>query len=285
MNPVKIITDSTSSLSSELIKKYDISVVPLYVVFDEESYKDGIEIDEEKLYKKVEEKGKLPKTAAPSPMDFYNEYKLWIDKGYDIVSFSISSHFSSAVQNARIAANDFPKDRIFVVDSLNLSSGIGLLALQACEYALQGMDAKTIYQKINELIPKVRSSFIIDTLDYLHMGGRCTALAKWTSSVLKIHPRIIVSNGKMIVGEKFKGKRETILKGLLQTALVKKDKIDTHRVFISHTFATKEDIEYLKNGLENVLSIEDLLITDSGCVVATHCGKKTIGILYIEKEN
>ena len=284
MNPVKIFTDSTSSLSHELIDKFKLSIVPLYVIFDEESYKDGLEIDEEKLYKLIDEKGILPKSAAPSPKDYETAFRPWIEKGYDIVYIGISSNFSSSVQNAQIAQGDLPEGRVYIIDSLNLSSGTGLLALQASEYSMAGLDSKTIYEKVSALVPRVRSSFVIDTLKYLHMGGRCSSLTKWASSVFSIHPRIIVVDGKMTVGEKFKGKREAVLNGLLQTALVKKDKIDPHRIFITKSYTAEEDVEFLRNGLMSEVPAEELIITDSGCVIATHCGQKTIGILYIEKE-
>lgn len=283
MNPVKIFTDSTASLSKELNDKFNISFVPLYVEFDGESYKDIIEINEEKLYELIEKKGVLPKSAAASPMDYYEAFKPWIDEGYDIVYIGISSYFSSTVQNARIASENFPEGRVFVVDSLNLSSGIGLLVLQAAEFAMAGMDAKAVYKKVLEIVPRVRSSFIIDTLEFLYMGGRCSPLEKWAGSLFSVHPRIKVVDGKMEVGEKFKGKRGTILHGLLKAVLVKKDKIDPHRIFITHSFASKEDVEYLRNGLEEAVHPEEILETNAGCVIASHCGKKTIGILYIEK--
>lgn len=284
MNPVKIFTDSTSSLSEALINQYKISIVPLYVVFDNVSYRDGIDIDEKKLYKLIEEKGALPKTAAAPPIDYVNAFKPWVDKGYDVIYIGISSFFSSTVQNARIAAGEFPEGRVYIIDSLNLSSGIGLLVLKAAELAMAGFDAKSVYEKVSATVPLVRSSFVIDTLKYLHMGGRCSSIAKWASSVFSIHPRIIVTNGKMTVGEKFKGKRKAVLNGLLETAVVKKDKIDPHRIFVTKTFADDEDVEYLKKGLEEAISPEEILVTDAGCVIATHCGQKTIGILYIEKE-
>jgi DegV family protein with EDD domain len=283
MNPVKIFTDSTASLSEDLINTYNISIVPLYVIFDDASYKDGIEINEKELYELVEKKKKLPKTAAASPADYIDAFKPWVDKGYDIIYIGISSYFSSTVQNARIASKNFLNGRVYVIDSLNLSSGIGLLVLMASELAMKGVDAKTIYEKVSATVPLVRSSFIIDTLKFLYMGGRCSSLARWMSSIFSIHPRIIVNDGKMTVGEKFSGKRTAVLNGLLKTALIKKDKIDPHRIFITHSFSSKEDIEYIKDGLQKAISPDEILVTDAGCVIASHCGKKTIGILYIEK--
>lgn len=284
MNHVKVFTDSTCSLSEELIDRFKLSIIPMYVVFDDVGYKDGIEIDEEKLYGLINEKQKIPKSAAISPKDFENTFKPWIDMGYDVVYVGISSYFSSAIQNARIASEEFPEGRVYIIDSKNLSSGIGLLAIQASEYEMAGMDAKEIHRRVSSIVPRVRSSFVIDTLKFLHMGGRCSSIAKWASSVFSIHPRIVVVDGKMTVGEKFKGKRETVLNGLLQTALVKKDKIDPHRIFITYTRVADEDISFLKDGLLSAIPVEELLTTSSGCVIATHCGPKTIGILYIEKE-
>lgn len=284
MNPVKIFTDSCASLSRELVDKYGICVVPLYVMFDEESYKDGIDIDEEKLYKLIEEKGILSKSAAAPPIDFKNAFKPWIDKGFDIVYIGISSALSSTIQNAMIAADEFPKERVYIIDSKNLSSGIGLLVLEAAELVQKGMGAKEVFEKISSLVPRVRSSFVIDTLKYLHMGGRCTSLQKWASSVFSIHPRIIVSDGKMSVGEKFKGKRQAVLNGLLQTVLVKKDRVVPHRIFITHSLASAEDVDFLRKGLAAEINADEILETTAGCVIATHCGPKTIGILYIEKE-
>jgi len=283
MNPVKIFTDSTASLSKELIEKYNISIVPLYVVFDGESYVDGIEIDEEKLYKLIDEKNKIPTTSAAAPLDFEKAFKPWIEDGYDIVYIGLSSELSSTIQNARIAAESFDEGRVYVVDSLNLSSGIGILVLQACEYAQEGMDAKSIYEKVTELVPRVRVSFVIDTLKHLYMGGRCSSLQRWITSALKIHPRIIVSDGKMSVGEKFRGKRKGILNDFLEITRLRKDKIDTHRIFITHSFCPDEEIDYLKEELKAKLPVEEILVTSAGCVIATHCGRKTFGIIYIEK--
>jgi DegV family protein with EDD domain len=284
MNPVKIFTDSTASLSQELLDRFSISVVPIYVVFDSVSYRDGEEMDETKLYAMVDEKGKLPTTSSATPHDFVERFKPWLDKGYDIVYVSISTKLSSCLQSANIAASEIGKDRVFIVDSFNLSSGIGLAAIQAAEYAAEGLSAKEVAEKTAAMTGRIRSSFVIDTLDYLYMGGRCSSLQKWASSVLKIHPRIIVTDGGMIVGEKFRGKWDMVLKGYLDTILLKKDKITPHRVFVTQTFSPKEDIDFLVNGLKEAIpELEEILVTDAGAVIASHCGKKTIGILYIEK--
>lgn len=167
MSNVQIITDSTADLSLELAKEKNIAVIPLYVVFGNETYKDGSEISTLELYEKVEQKGELPKTSAPTPVDFYNTFKTYIDKGKDILYIGLSSQLSTTIQNAKIAAADFPKGKIHIIDSLNLSAGIGLLALRAADYAETGMQVDEIADKIKESIPKVNTYFAIDTLEYL----------------------------------------------------------------------------------------------------------------------
>jgi DegV family protein with EDD domain len=242
------------------------------------------ELDPDHIFKVARETGKLPKTAAITPME-YKVFRPWIEKGYDIVYVALSSNLSSSFQNANIAVREFENGRIFVVDSLNLSTGIGLLALQAAEYAMAGMDGRTIYEKVSELVPRTRVSFVIDTLEFLCMGGRCSSLQKWASSLFKIHPRIIVtSEGTMTVGEKFKGKREIVINGLLETAILKKDTIDPHRIFITHSGCPDEELNYIKDKLKEALpNAEEILITRAGCTISSHCGPKTVGILYIEK--
>lgn len=283
MNPVKIFTDSTASLSKELLDKYNISVIPLYVVFDGQSFKDGAEIDEQKLYKLIDEKQILPTTSAPTPLDYKAAFSPWIEDGYDIIYIGLSSRLSSAVQNAAIAANEFMEGRVRIIDSLNLSSGIGLLVLEAAECKLSGMDSKNIYEHVCKFVPRIRSSFVIDSLKYLYMGGRCSSLEKSLSSILKIHPRIVVSDGSMSVGQKFMGNRKTILKGLIRSIELKKDSVEPHRIFITHSCCSKEEIEFIKKEVKSLISAQEILVTDAGCVIATHCGPKTVGILYVEK--
>lgn len=282
MSNVKLFTDSTCDLSTELLNKYDISIVPLYVNFDDCMYKDQIELSTEELYVKVTEKNKLPKTAAPSPTDFSNAFKPYIDNGQDILYIGLSSMISSAINNAVLACNEFPEGRIKIIDSMNLSSGIGLLVLKAADFINEGMDLNIIADKIQELVPKVRTAFVIDTLDFLYKGGRCSALQNIASSVLKIKPVISVVNGKMIVREKIRGKRHKVLETLLNSVLKKKDTIDLTRIMITHSMSN-EDAVFLKKELQKSLNAKEIIITDAGCVISSHCGENTVGILYIEK--
>lgn len=281
MSKVKIITDSTSDLTPEILIKEDISVVPLYVNFNEKSFIDGVNINTKELYEMVDENGCLPKTAAGSPSDFYKMFKSFIEEDMDIVFIGLSSELSSHMQNAMLAANDFPEGRIHIVDSKNLSSAIGLLVMKAVDFKNQGLSAAEIAEKVRELVPKVRTAFIIDTLDYLYKGGRCSALQNFASGVLKIRPVVKVVDGKMILAQKLMGKREKALTTMLNSVLKEKDIIDPTRIMVTHSLSN--DAEFLKSELEKNLNVKEIIVTQAGCVISSHCGPNTIGILYIEK--
>ncbi|TDT61591.1 DegV family protein [Fonticella tunisiensis] len=282
MGKVKIFTDSTNDLTPEIISKYDVSVLPLYVNFDDGTYRDGIDMTPEMLYKKVEETGKLPKTASASPADFYNAFKPYIDAGQDIIYIGISSALSSTIQNARIAATEFPEGRIEIVDSMNLSTGIGLLVLKAADYAAEGLGVKEVAERVREKVPKVRTAFVIDTLDYLYKGGRCSALQNFMSGIFKIKPIVKVVDGRMILGQKARGKREHALNTMLNNVLAAKDNIDPDRIIITHAMG-ENDAEYLKKEIAKNINAREIIITKAGCVIFSHCGPNTVGIIYIEK--
>lgn len=281
MSNVKIFTDSTSDLTPEIIENNDISIVPLYVNFNETSYIDGVTITTPELYKKIEKLGMLPKTAANSPANFYKAFKPYIDDRQDIVFIGLSSELSSHLQNAKLAASEFPEGRIHIVDSLNLSTGIGLLVMKAVDFKNQGLDAAEIAEKVKELVPKVKTAFVIDTLDYLYKGGRCSALANFVGGVLKIRPVVKVVDGKMILAQKLMGKREKSLNTMLNNVIKEKDRIDTERIMVTHSISN--DAEYLIEELSKNIEAKDIIETQAGCVISSHCGPNTIGILYIEK--
>lgn len=282
MGQVKILTDSTSDLSPELLKAHDIAVIPLYVSFADQVYQDGVEITPEKVYVKVKESGKLPKTAGPSPGDFRNFFQPFITEGYDLIYIGLSSHFSSTYQNAVIAAQDFPENRIEIFDSLNLSTGIGLQVMKAVDYAKQGLGVKEIAERLKSHLKKVETEFIIDTLDYLYLGGRCSGMQNFIGTLLKFRPIVKVVDGKMVLANKIRGKRQRALAALLDNTLRNKENIDLSRIFVTHSSGV-EDARYLKEQLENLTAAKEVIITNAGCVISSHCGPNTVGILYITK--
>lgn len=276
---VKVFADSTCDLTSELLAEHDISVVPLYVTFDDRSYMDGVEINPSELYSKVSRYGKLPKTSAPTPGDFYEAFKYYIDQGRDIIYIALSSELSSTLRNAKLAAEQLSKGRITIIDSRNLSSGTGLLVLKAAEYARLGFSASEISAKVEAKIPKVQTAFVIDTLDYLYKGGRCTALQSIMGTMLSIKPIVEVVDGKMILAQKQR-KRSNALNSILTKTLAEKDNIESNRIMITHSHGAI-DAERLRTELAKKTSVKEVIVTEAGCVISSHCGPNTVGILYI----
>jgi DegV family protein with EDD domain len=282
MAKIKLFTDSTCDLTDEMLEKYDISVVPLYVHFNEDTFKDRVEIVTEELYKKVDEYGILPMTAAPSPGDFYNAFKPFIDEGREILYIGISSFMSSTVQNATIAKGDFENAKIEIVDSYSVSTAEGLLLFKAVDMINQGMQLEEIAETLRTMTPRLRTSFVVDTLDYLYKGGRCSAVQHFFSSILKIRPIIVMEEGKMTVGEKVRGKMEKALDLMIADVLSRKGRIDLNRIFLPHSMA-QSSVDYVKAVLEKELDNPEFIVSGTGCVVSSHCGKGTLGVIYLEE--
>lgn len=283
MNKIKIIADSTCDLSQEYIKAHDIEIIPLYVTYDGISLKDGIDITVSELYKKVEETGVLPKTSALSVGEIAKTFKKYIDEGYDIFFTGISSSMSSTYQNAIIAAEEISKERIVVYDSKNLSTGIGLQILKAVKLRDEGKSIHEIEEYLtNHIRNNVRAQFLIEQMDYLHKGGRCSALVHFFGKMFHIKPIIRVVDGKMVVYKKPIGKTINACNALLD--IIKSDikSLDLDCVMITSTFA-KESETYLYQELSKIVDPSIIMVTEAGCVISSHCGPGTIGILYITK--
>lgn len=283
MTNIQIFSDSTCDLPPYLLEKHHIGLIPLYVVFGDDSYRDGVDLTPEQLYEMVDRRGTLPKTAAPSPADFYKAFEPAIKAGKQILYIGLSSGISSTQQNAKIAAEEFPAGSIEIVDSLNLSNGIGLLVMKAADYAAEGMELSRIAGLIRGMVPDVETEFVIDTLDYLYKGGRCSGVQMLLGSLLKIRPVIKVVEGGMILAEKLRGKHEKVLEALLHRVLAHKDEIEPDRIFIPNSM-TPESSLWLKERLEKELHFGEIVISEAGCVISSHCGKNTVGVIYRKKQ-
>ena len=281
MNKVIILSDSTCDLSEKLIKENDVKLVSLYVSFDSDIYKDGEEIVPSKLYELVKERKELPKTSACSIGDFIVVFKKYLDEGYDVFYIGIGSKLSSTYNNALAAKQELNTERIQISDSGNLSSGTGLLVLKACEFARNGKNVKEIKEEIDKLVPNVRSKFAVESLEYLHKGGRCSGVARFFGTMARLKPVIIVEDGKMSVLAKPIGKRRA-LQVMIDDIVSNKDNIYNDCVMVTHTYAD-EDAAYLKEVLAKEVPNAHVEETHAGCVISSHCGKGTIGILYILK--
>lgn len=276
---VKICADSVCDLSAELKERYDISVVPLYVNKGGETLKDGVEITQHDVFAHYRTTGKLCSTAAVNIADFAKFYKEQLE-GYDeLIIITISSDFSSTYQNACIAAEDFPNVR--VVDSRNLSTGEGLVAISAAKLAAKGLSADEIVKGLEEIIPKVEATFFVANVEYLHKGGRCSSIAALGANLLKLKPCIAVIDGKMKVIKKYRGSIEKTINDYVKDRLTSVD-VDEDLIFITHT-TSEENTSHAAEEIKKYKNFKEIAATDAGCTVACHCGEDTLGILFIRK--
>lgn len=284
MNKVKIIVDSTIDLNPEYIEQNNIHVVGLGVNFEHEEFIDGVNITTNELFEKVAKNKKLPKTSAASLPVLIDVFQKYIDEGYDVFYTGISSKMSSSHNVACLAAQQFDEGRVIVYDSYNLSTGIGLQVIEAVKLANEGKSALEIKEELEKIKLNVRSQFMVETLDYLHKGGRCSSVSYFFGRSLGIKPIIRVKDGTMSVYKKAIGKPIKALNILLD--IFKKDlsNVRLGTVMITSTYAPEHE-KYLYEELSKIIDPKHIMITHAGCVISSHCGPKTIGILYILKEN
>ena len=274
---VNIITDSTSDLGVDIAAEFNLTIVPLSVTIGGNVYRDGVDILQKDLFALVEKYSELPKTAAPSVGEFSKAF----DQPGESVFIGISSKLSTTIQNARLAMEMLPAGKVRVVDSLNLSTGVGLLTLRAAELRDRGLSAEQIEQELLASAGKVRTSFVIDTMEYLYKGGRCTALQAFAGSVLKIHPIIEVrQDGTLGVKEKTRGTLQKGLQMILDDFERHLDVLDRGRVFITTTSDNSVDIQFLVNEVKRIAAPQEIRVTKAGSVISSHCGPGATGILY-----
>lgn len=284
MKKVSIISDSTCDLSKELLEKYDITVFPLHIHLGEKEYADGIDITPEEIYQWSEETKETPKTSALSLFDAKEYIKKALEKSEEVIAFCISEQMSSCCSVMHMAAAEMEvEDKVFVVDSMNLSTGIGLQILEAAELAETGMGAGEIVEKIKEIQPQVRSSFVVDSLTFLHRGGRCSGVAALAGNTLKLHPCIFVINGKMQAGKKYRGKMDKVILNYVEDLKAELLTAKKEHVFITHSGCEDSLIETIKKELEELNYFENIYVTRAGGVITSHCGPGTLGVLYIAK--
>lgn len=282
---VKIISDSTCDLSPELIARYDVQILPLHIVLGDVEYLDGATITPEEIYAWSDEHKTTPKTSALSADTAYDAFKAQLEAGNEVVCFAISGDMSTTVNILRMAAEDLnATDRIFVIDSLNLSTGIGLQVIEAAILARQGKTGAEITAHILALQDKVRASFVVDTLTYLYRGGRCSGLAALAGSALKLHPRIAVNEGKMAPGKKYRGAIGKVILSYVKDMEAELLKAKPDRVFITHSGCDAATVEQVRAYLESLHHFDEILETRAGCVISSHCGPNTLGVLFIAGE-
>ena len=278
---IKIISDSTCDLSAQLIAENNISITPLTVVKNNEQFKDGITITPADIFAHVAEGGDLCSTSANS-IGEYAEYFEKYSPEYDgVIMITIGSGFSTCYQSACLAAEDFPNVR--VVDSQNLSAGQGLVVLKACELAKTATDLDALADELRTFTEKVEASFVVDKLDYLVKGGRCSSAAALGANLLNLKPCIEVKNGKMSVGKKYRGNYAKCLGNYVKERLEGREDIDDGILFIAQTVVSDEAYAAVKSAVAQHGHFENIYETIAGCTISCHCGPGTLGILFVRK--
>ncbi|MBQ6884476.1 MAG: DegV family protein [Clostridia bacterium] len=281
MAKIIISSDSTCDLSAELKERYDIRIIPLGVTLGDKVYRDGIDITPDEIYAHHTNTGELPKTTAANVGECIDYFADLTKNGDTVIHFTISSTMSSTYSNACLAASEF--ENVYVIDSKNLSTGGGLQVIAAAEMAKSGMVAEDIVAELERISPCVDASFVIDSLEYLHKGGRCSALAMLGANLLKLKPCIEVKNGVMGVGKKYRGVYGKVLSEYVDERLQNVADIDTSRVFVTHAGC---DIDIVNAVVEQVKSkgiFKEVFLTRAGCTVSSHCGANTLGVLFVRK--
>lgn len=279
-NKIRIASDSTCDLSPELIERYGIAILPLGVALGEKQYTDGVDIDPDFIYKHYEETGELPKTSAVNLVDFEEYFARETAEGNAVILFTISSEMSSTCNNARLAAEAF--ENVYVVDTRNLSTGGGLLVIAAAEMAAKGdKTAAEIARICEELAPCVDASFIIDSLEFLYKGGRCSALAAFGANMLSLKPCITVKDGKMGVGKKYRGKFGAVLPKYVADRLGDASDVIRDHIFVTHAGCEEAIINSCVESVKAIAPEAEVHITRAGCTISSHCGRNTLGVLFI----
>lgn len=282
MAEIKILCDSSCDLPAELIEEYKVEVIPFLINLDGRLLKDdGVEVNAGIIYEYVENTGSLPGTVGVPVEVFRSAFEKWVGRGFQVICHTISSDFSSSYLNAKVAAEGL--DGVWVLDTRSLSTGVGMLAVHAAELARRGMAAKEITAETASLIPKAAVTFVLDTLDYMKKGGRCSAATALGANLFRIKPMIEVTDGKMEVGRKFRGPLEKVLAEYIDFLLAGHPDCRRERAFITHTGCSRELIAMVRGKVEGYRLFDRVYEARAGATVTSHSGPNTLGLLYFRK--
>ena len=279
--PVIITADSTCDLSPELCSRFQIQVIPLTITLGEATFLDGESFTPADMYARYREDGTLPKTSAPSVQSFLDFFRPFVEQGFEVIHLDISSELSGSFNAARLAASEL--SGVYVIDSMMLSTGVGLLAIEAAECRDRGMSAFDIAVHLSDLRSKVSTSFVLDTLEFMWKGGRCTGVTAFGANLLKIKPGLEMRNGKLEVCKKYRGNINHVYQQYITERLSGK-KVRPGHVFLTESGevdpAVLKDLEAL---VKQLTGCKEIHHTVAGCTVSSHCGPKTLGVLFIEE--
>lgn len=281
---VKIIADSTCDLSPDLLARYDIDILPLHIILGEQDYLDGQGISPDELYRWSDEQRTSPKTAAIALPDAIAALKPYVAEGREVVCFTISGSMSSTYNVMCLAAEQTDPSLVNVIDSQSLSTGGGLLVISAAEMAQKGLEAKEIIARVEALRPLVSASFVVDTLAYLHRGGRCSSVSALMGGALRLHPRISVTDGRMSAGKKYRGRMDRVIREYVADMEADLLAARKEHVFITHSGCDDNTLAAVYGMLENLHHFQEIHVTRAGGVISSHCGPGTLGVLFIAGE-
>ena len=279
--PVMITADSTCDLSEELLSRYNVKILPLTILLGEDSFLDGAHYTPADMYSRYRADGTLPKTAAPSLQQLNEFFAPILAEGYEIVHLDISSELSSTCNNARIVSSEL--EGVYVVDSRMLSTGVGLLVIEGAECRDKGMSAAEIAAHLTALTEKVDTSFVLDTLEFMWKGGRCSGVAALGANLLKLKPALEMKDGKLGVYKKYRGSINSVYRQYITERLSGKQ-IRPGHVFITESGEIDQSvIDELEALVRQLIPVKEIHHTIAGCTVSSHCGPKTLGVLFINE--
>ena len=276
---IKITSDSTCDLTPELLERYDITLTPLYITQDSKTCRDGVDIRPQDIFDHVAAGGSLPTTSAVNIADYQEMFGKYAKEYDTVIHFNIGQNFSACNQNANIAAEEF--DNVYVIDSRNLTVGQGILVIEAAEAAARGEKAEDIVAMVRDLVDKVDTTFVVDRLDYLAKGGRCSSVVALGANLLKLKPCIVLADGKMSVGKKYRGTFEKILPDFIKDRLAG-DGYRKDRCYLVYAACKDETIASLKELVESY-GFGEVLVAEAGCTISSHCGPNTVGFILLRK--
>lgn len=281
MNKIKITCDSTCDLTKELYEQYGIDVLPLGITLGDDCFRDGTDVQAQDVFSFVAKTGTLPKTSAVSVGEYTDVFKKYADEGYSVIHINISGEFSVCHRNACLAAEEF--ENIYPIDSRNLSSGSGHLAIEAAKMAKAGMCAPDIVKAINEKKEKLDVSFVLQTLDYLRKGGRCSGVVALGANLLHLRPEIEVVEGKMQVGKKYRGTIQKSIEDYIRGRLEGREDIALDRIFVTHSHVPPQVARDAIALVKELHPFTEVIETIAGCTISSHCGPACLGVLFFRK--
>lgn len=283
MSKIILSADSTCDLSVDLKEQYEVNYFPFHIILEEVDYLDNVDITPEKIYDAYYERKVLPKTAAINMAEYMEYFEKWVKEGYEVIHICLGSGLSCAYQNCVLAAEEL--GHVHVINSGNLSTGMGLLVIEAGKMIQKGLEVEEIVARLKELVPKCHASFILDTLEFMRAGGRCSAATAFGANLLNIKPCIEVNNkdGSMSVGKKYRGSLESVLKKYVKDKIEAFPDMKKEVLFITHSGISEDYIQLVKGAVSSLVDVKEIYVTKASCTISSHCGPNTLGILFETK--